>query len=267
MIGSTCRGQQSGYTQPSYEQPAFPAPAPLSENGIPASLPVTVAQDSGGLSDWIVYHRDCCEGKQGRITPFYTELYVEAGPTFPVGGMTMSRQMENGWSFAGGARALFFNEQMTSAWVVDAHVINTNEYAGKLNTAFPVTVFQGGAKLAFTGGGAVVEDWNRVAFGLGFGRDWFPWRPANADGCSWRLGVDGGGRWGSDRVDFDQFGHLSSVCETIYAGAHSDVEFPCGPLIWHVGVRCEWNYTWSTVLQRSSDIQEISLFFTLGARY
>jgi hypothetical protein len=224
-------------------------------------------QASGGLSDWIVYHRDCCDGKQGHITPFYTELYVEAGPTFPVGGMPLSRQMETGWSIAGGARALFFNEPMTAAWVVDAHIMNTQEYAGKLNTKFPVTVFQDGAKLAFTGNGSELEDWNRVAVGLGFGRDWFPWKSAEVDGCKWRLGVDGGGRWGSARIDFDQFGHLTGVVESIYAGAHSDLEYPCGPLIWHVGARLEWSYTWSNILQRVSDIQEISLFFTVGARY
>ena len=176
--------------------------------------------------------------------------------------------MENGWSFAVGARALFFNEHMTSACVVDAHVINTNEYAEQTKYGVSRHRLSRGRQARLHRRRRVVEDWNRVAFGLGFGRDWFPWKPANADGCErgarrrWRRAARG-----SDRVDFDQFGHLSSVCEAIYAGAHSDVEFPCGPLIWHVGVRCEWNYTWSTVLQRSSDIQEISLFFTLGARY
>jgi hypothetical protein len=170
-----------------------------------------------------------------------------------------------GWSIAGGARVLFFNEPMTSAWVVDAHIMNTNEYGGKQDTPFPVTIYPGGTATKLPA--ATLEDWNRVSVGLGFGRDWFPWKSADVDGKQWRLGVDAGGRWGSARVDFDAKGHLDGVVETIYAGCHSDLEIPCGRLVWHAGVRCEWNYTWSNILQRNSDIQELSLFLSVGARY
>jgi hypothetical protein len=65
----------------------------------------------------------------------------------------------------------------------------------------------------------------------------------------------------------NQFGHLVAVAESIYAGAHSDFEFPCRNLIFHAGVRLEWSYTWSNILQQVSDSQDIALFLTVGIRY
>jgi hypothetical protein len=269
LLGPACRAQQPGstlpgYSQSTYEQPAFPAPAPLADQGIAPPPPASVPQDSGGLSDWIVYHRDCCEGKQGHIMPFYTELYAESGVVVPVGGATLSRNLITGWSFAGGARALFFNEPMTSAWVVDLHIIETNEYAGKANQSFAVTIFPNGSPVALPA--AKIEDFNRISVGLGIGREWFLWK-SETNGCQWRVGPDVGGRWGSGRVDFDAEGHLPGVVETVYVDAHSDLEIPCGKIIWNVGLRAEWNYTWSNILQRTSYLQEMTAYFTIGARY
>ena len=143
----------SAHGQSALDQPIFPPPAPLSKNGEIAPVIEPTAHSLGGLSEWIVYRRDCCEGPEGRRTPLYTELYLRAGPSIPFGGQTLSRELQTGWSIVGGARALFFNEPMTRAWAFDMHIINTNESAGRHNTQFPVTVVNKGISTDFGVGG------------------------------------------------------------------------------------------------------------------
>lgn len=251
-------------------QPAFPAPSPLTPDALPEKSATSAMPEMGVLSDWIMYRCDACEGRFGKVTPLFTEIYAHAGASFPVGGMTLSRELKTGWSFVGGARAMFFNEQYTSAFIVDAHVINTHESGGAQNDEFPVTITHNGQRVKFGPGGtpgATVEYSNRTMFGLGIGRDWYPWQAANAEGCKWRIGIDGGGRYGSGRVVFNEFGHSTDVIGGLYAGIHSKVEIPIRSLIWHVGLRIEWAYTWSDVLQVTSDVQDINFFLTVGARY
>ena len=50
---------------------------------------------------------------------------------------------------------------------------------------------------------------------------------------------------------------------------HSDLEIPCSCCIIFAGIRGEYGYVWSDVLQRqnNSDIQTINLLFTLGTRF
>src|SRR5262245_6501605 len=217
MIAASAEAQQNGYRSPTTQtpppsgyQPIFPAPSPLNPDASPDKPAPSAGGQPGVLSDWIVYRCDACEGRYERACPLYTEIYSHFGASVPVGGMTLSRELKTGWSFVGGARALFFNEEYSAAWIVDAHVINTNESAGKQNTAFPLTITHNGTKTVFGPGGipgATLQNSNRTMFGLGAGRDWWLWRPANFDGCTWRVGVDGGGRYGSGRVNFNELGH------------------------------------------------------------
>lgn len=267
-LGAPASAQPAAYT------PIYPAPAPLAPRS-PVNRPDdNLVPATGGLSDWITYRRDCCEGPVGRYTPLYTEFYLQSGPSFPVGGMTLSRELKAGWSITGGLRALFFNEAHTRAWVVDGHIINTNESAGRQNTQFPVTFFEKGVRsdlVVFEGAAGrktfSLQNSNRTLVGLGLGREWYLRQPADAEGCKWRFGVDGGGRWGSHRVNFSEFGHLVDVAGAIYAAGHTDVEFAWGASVVHAGVRFEWAYTWSDVLQRTSDVQDLSLLMTVGIRY
>jgi hypothetical protein len=263
LVGTAAQAQQPIY------QPTFPAPAPLNVNATPDQPAPVTTPERGVLSDWIVYRCDRCEGRFERATPLYTELYFETGASVPVGGMTLSRELKTGWSIAGGARALIFNEAQTRAWVFDAHVLNTNESGGKQDTAFPVTIIHNGTKIAFGSGGtpgATIHDYNRTFFGLGLGHDWFL-RPSNFDSCNWRVGLDGGGRYGSGRINFNEVGHITDVIGSMYFGVHSDLEFPIRDAIWHVGLRMEWAYTWSDILQRTSDVQDLNFYVTFGARY
>jgi hypothetical protein len=250
--------------------PLYPPPSPTTPDGAPNRPEASPLPASGVLSDWILNKRDCCEGRHGIYTPLYTEVYLNAGPSVPIGGMTLSRELKTGWSITGGARALFFNEPLTQAWTVDLHIINTDESGGRRNTQFPVTIFQNGTKFVFGPGGipgAGIQNSNRTLAGAGVGREWYLWRPATTDGCMWRVGVDGGGRYGSSRINLNEFGHLIDVVGCLYAAAHTDLEFPCGALLFHAGLRCEWAYTWGDILQRTSDVQELNFLLTVGVRF
>jgi hypothetical protein len=68
-------------------------------------------------------------------------------------------------------------------------------------------------------------------------------------------------------VNFNQFGHLTDVVGSAYAAAHSDLEFPWHACLFHAGIRLEWSYTWSDVLQRTSDASDVSVLLSVGVRY
>jgi hypothetical protein len=255
------------------DQPEFPAPAPLQPGGL-AVHPAEYVQPPGGvLSDWITYKRDCCEGHEGPRTPLYNEVYIDAGPSTPVGGAVLSHELRTGWSFTGGGRTLLFNDPLTSAWVVDLHIRYTNEGSDR-NTQFPVVFFQNGTRsdqVLFQGKTGqklfTIQDATRVMVGAGVGRDWYCWQPADCDGCNCRLGLDVGGRYGYMRVAFNEFGHVGDVIGSFYIGCHADVEVPCRSCLYHAGVRFEWAYTWSDILQRTCDLQELSVLLTVGVRF
>lgn len=266
----------SGAAQAQYtaDRPIFPPPAPMARDGVPPQPAGYIASSGGGLSDWIVYRRECCEGQAGIDTPLYTEIFLNAGPSFPVGGSTLARELQTGWSIMGGMRALFFDEPHTRAWTFDVHVINTCQSGGRLNTQFPITFFQNGVRsdnVVFNGVAGrktfSIQNSNRTLAGFGGGRTWYLWHPADGDGSMCRIGVDGGGRYGSGRANFNEFGHTVDVIGSMYAGVHSAVEVPWHSFLFHAGLRFEWAYTWSDVLQRTSDTQDLSLFLTFGIRY
>lgn len=132
--------------------------------------------------------------------------------------------------------------------------------------------------------GVSVEDLNRTYFNVGFGRDWYLFgeaptylnRGCGEDGCGcgcggpvWRVGVDGGGRYGSAKLELNQVRHRTDTIAGMFVGAHSDVEIPCGCCIFQAGVRVEWDYTWMDILQEhnDADVQDINLLFTIGTRF
>lgn len=259
------------------QEPYYPRPAavgPATPTGPRPTQVGEIVPATGGLSDWITYRRDCCEGPFDRVTPLFSEIYLRAGPSIPFGGQTLSRQLDTGWSIAGGWRALFFNEPLTRAWVFDAHIMNTNEGAGRFNTQFPVTFFHNGVRsdlVVFEGVAGrktfSIQNSNRTLVGAGLGREWYLWRSADTEGMHWRVGADAGGRWGSHRINFSEFGHISDVIGSAYGAVHTDLEFPWRRWHFQTGVRVEYAYTWSDILQVTSDVQELSVFLSFGVRY
>jgi hypothetical protein len=82
----------------------------------------------------------------GAHGPIMAELYVRNGPSIPVGGGVLGAVLNTGWMFQGGARSLFFNPEMTKAWVVDVGIsYNFNQSVGDrqifMNFTVPIDSF------------------------------------------------------------------------------------------------------------------------------
>jgi hypothetical protein len=253
-----------------------PAPAPLAAPAAPVSgptiatppTPELVPQTLGGLSDWILYRRpQCCS--TGPINPLFSELFLRVGPSVPLGGNYLGRELQTGWTIEGGARGLLFDTAMTSAWVAEAHIVNTNHSGGGGQDPVVLNIFQptGTGTSARTNVPVTVRNSNRTLVGLGAGREWYLWQPANAPGNKWRVGVDGGGRYGSGSMTFNEIKHRTDVMGGVWAAAHTDYEIPCRCCVLQFGARCEWAYTRSDILQKQSDTQELNLLVNFGVRY
>ncbi len=259
---------------PESSGPAFgqvPAPPPPA----PPAPPVP--------DDWILYRKcETCCGPMGGNGPLRSELFLNNGVSFPIGGDYFGRNLLEGWDITGGGRLMLFDNSMTSAWLLELSGTNINNQArsGASPTPLSVLVRNNVGQLERINfgvngvPGAVVRDLNRTFVNLAVGKDW--WVSGPAGGCgygscegnwNWRWGVDVGGRYGTGRATFINIHEESDVMEGVFAGIHADVEIPCGCCVFTGGLRAEWSYTWSDVLRRSDDIQEINFLFTVGVRY
>lgn len=242
-------------------------PAPAPELVPPALAPVP------RLSDWMTYTKPDCCGPIGRNGMVGTELYARSGWSFPVGGSIFNTVLDNGWMIAGGARVLFFNEPADTAWVVDLGM--SYNYNHGRNEDFPITLF-----VLQPAGGRIRRDvtvraYNRTYVNASLGQEWFLNHSANNRcGWTWRAGWDAGGRYGTSRVDLDEFGMRSffrrnDVIGAVFGAIHSDIEVPCGCCTFVGGLRVEWGYNWSDIFQQGNpaDLQEVNALVNLGVRY
>ncbi len=126
--------------------------------------------------------------------------------------------------------------------------------------------------------GVSIEDLNRTFVNVGGGREWYLWGQAptylncgqqECGQLAWRFGIDGGGRYGTAKLELNQVQHRTDTIAGLYAAAHTDVEYPCGCCTFQAGIRVEFDYTWMDILQQQNDadLEEINLLFTVGARF
>ncbi len=262
-------------------------PPPFSAGAVglpPVGTPV--ASDSApprpGLSDWVVGPRPvgCC-GPVGGNGPIGSDLYIRNGASFPVGGAIFSKTLDTGWQIDVGARALFFNKDEDAAWTVDLGV--TNIFNPGTNNGLVVglknvqvsqpSLVPGGPPTLVTvpNVDVTIKNLNRTYVNLAIGRE--IWLMGNAemshDELNWRIGVDLGGRWGTDKVELHGFNHRTATIGGGFIAVHTDLEIPVGSLIFIGGVRGEWGYTWDQVLQTShnGENEDLNLLFTLGVRF
>ncbi|HEY7152319.1 MAG TPA: hypothetical protein VH575_00025 [Gemmataceae bacterium] len=246
-------------------------------------------------SPWLVYpHSPCCCGPVGGKCggPLGYELFVRSGMAFPVGGGIFGDFLRTGWDIEGGGRLLFFNPPATKAWTATLSVSNIFARTGNNNQ--PVELFNFAVNTAIPVPGqtnipgslqattptvvhvpqviATVSSVNMTFANAGFGREWWlcgSAYPGKSAGWNWRVGVDGGGRWGSGMVQFNEFQHKTDVVGGVYAAMHTYLEYPwrCGFVFG--GVRYEYNYIWTSFLQsqNNADFQSMNLLFQLGARF
>lgn len=248
------------------EGETLPSPG-LVPPGLLAPAGTAPAGDTG-LSDWILYRKpSCCSA--GPLMPLYTDAYLRAGPSVPVGGTFTGRDLLVGWTIEGGVRGMFFNQQMTSAWIIDAGVVNTNNGALSPGTPILLDIIQPNAAGTPTRGPTFVtmKNYNRTFASLGFGKDWYPWQPANSPTGTWRIGADAGFRYGSSSMTFNEIRHRTHMIYGYYAAAHTEYEIPCGCCFISWGLRLEWAYTDDLILQRSTNTQDINVLATFNIRY
>lgn len=256
-------------------EPGPNRPAPTDPGNPPGYACSGVCPTNTGLSDWILYRRDNgCLCAPGPGKALMIEIYTRSGISVPVGGGLLNQELHPGWRIEGGGRSLWFDPSFTSAWVVDAGIVNTiNGASGSQQVPLSILVpdDQGKVNRINFGQGGVpgvtISSLNRTMVGLGIGREWYPITPANLQGNHWRIGADFGGRYGTEKMDFHEIRHRTRVLENMYVAAHTDYEWSCGNCIWYAGFRFEWDYTWSTILQTQHDLQDLNMLLTLGVRY
>src|SRR5262249_37320400 len=118
--------------------------------------------------------------------------------------------------------------------------------------------------------GVTVQSFNRTFLNLGVGRDWWIWGSANCcDGPQWRAGVDVGGRYGSASIQLNELRHPTDVIGGVWLAVHSEIECPCGCGVFVAGLRLEWSYTWSDIMQsfNDSDMMDLNLLANVGLRF
>jgi hypothetical protein len=257
----------------------MPPPAALQpESRLPPDGPLApVANGPIGPSTYITGSRANCCGPVGGDGPICSEFFVRIGASINLGGSSpMKDVVHSGWEVEGGWRSLFFNPDKTGAWTVELGVSNTLNQGKNPGQGIPLTILvpsatAGGAPSQIRFGTDVpavtVRNLNRTFANLGGGREWYLFGAAGADCPTWRVGFDIGGRWGSASVEFHELRHRTEVNEGIWVALHTDAEIPCGCCTFFAGLRMEWDYTWSDILQTSSDLTGINVLANLGVRY
>jgi hypothetical protein len=272
-----------GPSYPPGETAGVPAPSPAAgPNGsAPESGPPPVPPHPG-LSDWIVGPRPaCCCGPVGGSGLIRAESYLRTGASFPVGGGIFSRTLDNGWDIEGGVRSLFLNKADDAAWVIDLGITNifnpgTNNGIVVGLKDVPVTtpsIIPGGTPTTtlVPNLDVTIKNLNRTYVNLSGGREvWLlGTSESSRDQFNWRVGADFGGRWGTEKAEFNGFHHRTASLGAVFVAVHSDIEFPIGWLIFFGGIRGEFGYTWSNILTtpNNSESIDINVLATLGFRF
>jgi hypothetical protein len=223
---------------------------------------------------YLIYPRsESCNCPIGHNGPIQTELYFRAGPDFPVGGGVYSRILQTGWEIEGGGRVLFLNPARDAAWIVDLGIVNVWNHSNRPDVTLPLNVYETDPTTgvtALTPVNATASDINRTMASGGLGRDWWLFGgTANDCGRKCRVGFDIGGRYGSDKADFHEIRHRTDEIGGPYAAIHADLEWGCGGCTFVAGLRLEYEYISSDVLQsaNSGDIADISLLVNFGVRF
>jgi hypothetical protein len=281
--------QEEPLPSPSLLGPQPTTPLPPSASGIlynGAQPTGTAPVVPYGLSNWIIYNRNgVMNGPMGNHIPVRTEIFLRNGFAVPTSATIVGRTLDTGWDITGGGRLLFFNQPMTRAWTLEASITNifnphsnsTGNFHFPLNVIDPTgpTVIVNGVTvnasfLHFGSGGVpgvTVRSLNRTFVNLAPGRVWYLWGSAGAPGGRWRVGVDGGGRWGTAKMELFEFKHRTDTIGAVFAAWYTDLEVPYGCCSWFAGVRGEWDYTFMDILQRTSDVMTINALITAGVRF
>jgi hypothetical protein len=226
-------------------------------------------------SSWITYTGpECCGPLCGK--PILSELYGRVGASIPIAGKVFDDTLQTGWDLQAGGRLLFFNQTVDAAWVLDLSISNISNHGQNPEIKIPIqTTFQDVTQ--FIGPGqdvretvlTTISNLNRTFVNFGLGRDWYLMGNALSEGRRCRVGLDGGFRWGTAKVEFHEIRHRTDVITGTFVSVHADVEIPLSCCTFLAGLRAEWDYTWLDDLLQFNDesLQDINLLFTAGIRF
>jgi hypothetical protein len=271
------------------QTPAGPTPVPFAPPGIPVTIqdgpndPLPEMQIPS-LSAWILNPRGDPRGPYGGNGPIRMEYFVRSGVDFPVGGGKFTETLQTGWTIDVGIRTLCFDTPGDAAWAFELGIMNSYNHGKRQDIQFPLSILVPPSTANVVGGttpkqvnfgtdpgvpGVTNKELNRTYLTLGVGREWFGTLAFLPECWHWRVGVDGGGRYGSERMRFNEIRHRTDTIGALYAAIHSDLEIPvnCGVLIF--GLRLEYAYTWADILQSTTnaDVQDLNLLFNVGLRF
>jgi hypothetical protein len=217
-------------------------------------------------SSWITYERPGCCGPCGRNGPITYELYIRTGPSLPVGPGGLSHTIETGWMVQGGGRSLFFNVPRTSAWTVDVGIGNIWNNGNRPNLTY--SILQSPAPVSTLA-------MYRTYVALAGGKVWYLNGPADNCHFNWRIGIDGGGQLGTERLDVmdpaapngSDFRRRNDIFGGLLTAVYTDIEIPFKSCAIYTGIRAEYLYTFCDIVPMNSDISNVNLLWTIGFRY
>jgi hypothetical protein len=262
-------------------------PATGSAPGAPSQVAEEVPAPAGlpnVLSNWVTYRDHTPPVQEGPLacsSPLGWEIFVRSGASVPIGQGIFPNALNAGWAVEGGARGLLYNDTMSGAWVLEGSISNIYNYVrGNSNTVQLHNIQRDPITGLFVFGPttATLRDLNRTFVNLGLGHEWYIWKPkhggknCHCDGflgnATWSVGVDGGFRYGSAKLQFDDITHRTGVLTGGYGAIYSGLQIPCGCLIMDLGGRLEWGVTHSeALLQTSNTFQDILILLNAGVRY
>lgn len=246
------------------------SPASESSAGATGDKPQAAPQGFSPLQhDYLAYLRPCgCCGPVGKDGPILYEVYTRHGFSAPLGNSFFGEVLKPGYTLQAGGRTLFFDASNTMAWTADLGIRSTwyDVRGARRITQFNIPRQETtinpftGATTTETVIDAIRQvtpsSYNQTAVHLSIGNEWYLSGPASccADsplGC--RLGYDLGGIWGSSRVVYREIMHGNDVIKGVYLALHADVECPYKCCVLFGGIRTEFSYTRSQILQGHND--------------
>lgn len=259
---------------------AYSAPTAGAGAGTGEAVPPPSGPVPGQLSTWITYPRPGCCGPLGD-RPIATELFLRVGPSLPVKGEVFDGTLKTGWDIDGGGRVLFFNKVQDAAWIVDLSISNIYNQGRNPDLVFP-TLFQvsnpnfnsnlppdpAANPATIPIQQVTIHNLNRTFVNFGLGREWYWSLPAHAPQSKLRLGIDGGFRYGTARLELHETTHRTDNAYGAWVALSSDWEIPRGCCTFLVGLRAEWDYTWMDLLPLlDTNLQDVNLLITGGVRF
>jgi hypothetical protein len=269
-----------------YAAGAVPGPGVMQPALLPAPGAATAKIDGAvppptgpRLSDYILGTKPDCCGPLGGDGSIGTEIYVRTGLSVPLQSGFFGHTLTDGWSVAGGGRALFFNTDYDAAWTADFGISNVHDNGQHSDRKAFLSLFFTDPNTGITSKVpfiVTVRSLNLTFANFALGREWYLWAPAATCRCghvgdetNWRVGFDAGARWGSAKLELHEIRHRTEVVEGAFIALHSDLEVPYGGWLFVLGGRIEWDNTWMhTLLQDTPEnLQSINLLMTAGVRY